>query len=240
MKEKLYTIPVNDAFDEHSECPICIMKETLRKNAIEFTLGPSYMEDDVRMETNKVGFCSEHVKQLYEEQNRLGIALMLLTHMDDVLKKTGELQKQGRTAKTGLFKKGTSAGGVSSYISELKKSCYVCNKIEDTMQYYIMTIFHLYRHDGEFREKLAASKGFCTEHYGLLYDKAPDYLSGKQLEEFTSLLDKIFLENLKRVRDDLEWYTDKFDYRNTDAPWKNSKDAVQRSILKMNSVLEIK
>ena len=49
-------------------------------------------------------------------------------------------------------------------------------------------------------------------------------------------MNRIFQENLARVRDDLEWFTDKFDYRNADAPWKNSKDALIRAILKTNAV----
>ena len=44
------------------------------------------------------------------------------------------------------------------------------------------------------------------------------------------------VENFKRVRDDLEWFTDKFDYRNADADWKNSKDALIRAIQKTNSL----
>ena len=47
MKEKLYTIPVNDAFASSCECPICTMYKTLEDNSIEYTMGPSYMEDDV-------------------------------------------------------------------------------------------------------------------------------------------------------------------------------------------------
>ncbi len=42
---------------------------------------------------------------------------------------------------------------------------------------------------------------------------------------------------MKRVTDDLEWFTDKFDYRNEDKPWKNSKDALPRSMNKTNSIL---
>ena len=40
MKEKLYTIPINDAFAMDSECPICAMKTILENNAVEFTMGP--------------------------------------------------------------------------------------------------------------------------------------------------------------------------------------------------------
>ena len=40
----------------------------------------------------------------------------------------------------------------------------------------------------------------------------------------------------KEMQKDLEWFTDKFDYRNADAPWKNSKDALPRTIQKTNSI----
>ena len=56
MKEKLYTIPVNEAFEHDSECPICAMRKKLEMDAIEFTMGPSYMEDDIREVTSRLGF----------------------------------------------------------------------------------------------------------------------------------------------------------------------------------------
>ena len=46
MAEQLYTIPVNEAFEADFECPICAMHRSLERNAIEYTMGPSYMEDD--------------------------------------------------------------------------------------------------------------------------------------------------------------------------------------------------
>ena len=48
MAEQIYTIPVNDAFDSGCECPVCAMNRELENNAIEYTMGPSYMEDDNR------------------------------------------------------------------------------------------------------------------------------------------------------------------------------------------------
>ena len=60
MKEQLYTIPVNEAFDEKTECPICSMYHSIEEGALDFTLGPSYMEDDVRMVTDRIGFCDRH------------------------------------------------------------------------------------------------------------------------------------------------------------------------------------
>lgn len=62
MAEQIYTIPVNDAFDSECECPMCQMQRELERNAIEYTMGPSYMEDDNRAMTDKLGFCSHHLR----------------------------------------------------------------------------------------------------------------------------------------------------------------------------------
>ena len=58
MAEQLYTIPVNDAFTTDCECPICEMNRQLERNAIDYTMGPSYMEDDNRAMTDEQGFCA--------------------------------------------------------------------------------------------------------------------------------------------------------------------------------------
>ena len=238
MKEQLYTIPVNDAFAVDCECPVCSMYDSLERDAIEFTMGPSYMEDDIRMETNKIGFCSHHVKQLYKHQNRLGLALILHTHMQRTNRDLEEILSSDKPAKKGLFSKKTeSVSPVTEYIENLNHSCYICNRIDRIFSRYLATIYHCYEHDEEFRQKFASSKGFCTKHFGMLYEGAPSALSGKRLPEFIQTLNQVYLTNMKRVTDDLEWFTDKFDYRNKDKPWKNSKDALPRSMNKTNSIL---
>lgn len=238
MKEQLYTIPVNDAFAVDCECPVCSMYDSLEKDAIEFTMGPSYMEDDIRMETNKIGFCTHHVKQLYKHQNRLGLALILHTHMQRTNRDLEDLLSSDKPVKKWLFAKKTeNASPVTEYIENLNHSCYICNRIDRIFARYLATIYHCYEHDEEFRRKFAASKGFCTKHFGMLYEGAPSSLSGKRLPEFIKTLNEVYLTNMKRVTDDLEWFTDKFDYRNEDKPWKNSKDALPRSMNKTNSVL---
>ena len=85
MKEVLYTIPVNDAFDADCECPICAMYNSLEEDAIQFVMGPSYMEDDIRAKTDETGFCDHHIRMMYVNQNRLGLALMLSTDRKSVV-----------------------------------------------------------------------------------------------------------------------------------------------------------
>ena len=41
-------------------------------------------------------------------------------------------------------------------------------------------------------------------------------------------------ENMQRISDDVSWLVEKFDYRNQNADWKNSKDAVQRGMQKLS------
>lgn len=237
MKEQLYTIPVNEAFDKNCECPICAMYESLEQGAIEFTLGPSYMEDDVRMVTDKIGFCERHVEQMYAKGNRLGLALMLKTHADRTINEIHNKKKMMKLPKVGLFKKGDSGeNSVSAYLCELDGKCFVCDKINGVFDRYIDTIFYLYQSDSNFREKFFKSKGFCNRHLRLLLNEAPRKLDDKSVSEFCDRCVDLYLSNMERVRDDLDWFITKFDYRFQDAPWKDAKDAPQRMMLKQNSV----
>lgn len=233
MKEQLYTIPVNEAFEKDCECPVCAMRQALEKASVEYTLGPSYMEDDVRMVTDRVGFCGTHIKELYRQQNRLGLALIMKTHMDRIIKEAEKLSKEP-AAGGGLFKKKDTAPLVK-YMERLEKSCFICERVEKVFERYIVTVFYLYGKEQEFRDRFAQSKGFCNRHYALLYEQASGNLSGAGLSEFLQTLNKVYLENMKRVRDDLDWFIDKFDYRYAEEPWKNSKDALPRTVLKTNS-----
>lgn len=234
MKEQLYTIPVNEAFEKDCECPVCAMWQSLENASIEYTLGPSYMEDDVRLVTDKLGFCALHAKKLYRQQNRLGLALILKTHMDYTIREVEKLSKVPVTG-GGLFKKKGTAPLVD-YMKRLECSCFVCERIENVFERYIDTVFYLYERETDFRRRFAEAGGFCSKHYSLLYAEAPKHLSGSGLAAFCEVLQQTYLENMKRVRDDLDWFIDKFDYRYADEPWKNSKDALPRAILKINGV----
>jgi hypothetical protein len=48
------------------------------------------------------------------------------------------------------------------------------------------------------------------------------------------------LGNMDRLEQELDWFTKKFDYRNNDAPWGNSKDALPRSIQKLKGYSNLK
>ena len=39
MKEKLYTIPLNDAVNANEECPFCYIERALEQDLLDFVLG---------------------------------------------------------------------------------------------------------------------------------------------------------------------------------------------------------
>ena len=238
MKEKLYTIPVNEAFGADCECPLCEMRKKLELDAIDYTMGPSYMEDDVREMTSRLGFCEKHLSQLYQHQNRLGLALILQSYMNQVIKDVEKKAKSGiRFSSPLLSKKNNDPSGIIHYFEKLESSCFICEKIEGTFERYIATVFYLYRHEEEFRKIFALSKGFCSIHYKILYVHAPKYLSGKQIGDFIEELNRLYLKHMKRVSEDLDWFVNKFDYKYADEPWYNAKDALPRAIQKTNGIL---
>mgnify|MGYP004514276877 CR=1 FL=1 len=237
MKEQLYTIPVTDAFESGCECPLCKLKQELERNAIEYTLGPSYMEDDNRAMTDEMGFCEDHMQKLYQEKNRLGLALILSTHMSKVTKELRALSGASTNSESSFFKRKSDSSGIGSYVERLKHNCFICNRMNQTFDRYVDTIFHLYKKDSHFPEKMKASKGFCTYHFAILFDRAPEFLSKDTLSQFRTDLQTVYFANMERMQEDIEWFINKFDYRYQNEPWKNAKDALPRSILKTHGAI---
>lgn len=236
MKEQLYTIPVTDAFSSGSECPVCALYSDLERSAVDFVLGPSYMEDDVRMKTDELGFCKAHLEMLLSEKNRLGLALILKTHLDRQYRE-GSTFLSAKIKPRSLLKKNEDAA-FSGWASRGTENCYICGKIDDLFTRYLDTILYLYKKEPDFREKYEASKGFCQAHAGLLVEKGRETLSGEMLNSFYEKTLELYLEGIKRVSDDLDWFTLKFDYRYQDAPWKNARDSIERAAVKTNGILK--
>lgn len=236
MKEKIYTIPVNEAFDEGGECPFCNMHRRLEAESVEYMLGPAYMEDDIRMETNSKGFCARHYSLMYKQQNRLGLALMLHTHLQTVGKELNSLADKRKPVKKSIFGKADKGGNpIADYFNKVSSTCYICDRIEHTFERYLDTFFYMWAKMPEMRDKVASSKGFCLKHFAMLTDKGEKKLSSADYEALMDTILPLEMENIKRITDEVEHFTDKFDYRYKDEPWGNSRDSVERGVLKTAS-----
>lgn len=236
MKEVLYTIPLNDAFNENGECPFCVIERNVEQDLLDFVLGSSasYMEADIRAVTDAEGFCRPHFKKMFAYGNTLGNAWILKTHYMRVNEDFKKEKKHFSESKGSLFKKGSgSANSMSAWIKKREESCYICKRFAETYERYMATFFHMYENDRDFIARLKESKGFCLSHFGDISESADKYLSEKQRKEFFAIVFDLMEKNLERLQEDVSWMVEKFDYRNKDADWKNSKDAIQRGMQKL-------
>ncbi|MCQ2482605.1 MAG: DUF6062 family protein [Clostridia bacterium] len=233
--EKIYTIPVNEAYSSPCDCPICKLHSLSEQKYIEYYLGPSLMEPDTRILTNKTGFCQHHFGMLNKSDiNRLGLGLILHTHLLNI---NDDLSKDLATAvpdKAGLFKGKNSDYkskliSIADHIDSRVDMCPVCDKINDSMKHYVEVIFWMFKHDDSFKAKFADTKSYCLPHLALLLREASK-LSQNDAADFLSVLTSNFYSSTSELIKDVEWFTLKFDYRNTDKPWGNSKNSIQRAM----------
>ena len=238
MKEQLYTIPLNDAVNASDECPFCFVERSLEQDSLDFVLGScaSYMESDVRALTDAQGFCREHFKKMFDYGNTLGNGWILKTHFMKTRNDLDNEIKRFRPGKVSLadkLKGKTASNSIVNWVRAREESCYVCRHSEEIYARYIDTFFVMFKDDENFRSRVAASKGFCITHFGDLCAAADAKLSGPQLDAFYEMIFPLMQKNLDRLQEDVNWLIEKFDYRNADADWKDSKDAVQRGMQKL-------
>lgn len=234
MKEKIYTTPLLEALEEDGECLFCTLQQKTEEDVLDFVMGSSYMEEDVRAETDRMGFCAEHYRQMYRAGNRLGLALILETHwrkkseeVIGLLEK--ELQEKGKRRAFSGKKEEPSAGEI---LLQKNETCYACARVEKRMEQLTDTFFYLWKREADFRTKVRESHGFCFYHLGVLLQAGKKKLSAEGYGQFLEVLLPLQTESGKRLGEDLEWFIRKYDYRYQQEPWKGAEDAVERGILK--------
>ena len=134
MKEKLYTIEVMDAVKAGDECPCCYLERKLEQDAVSFALGSSYMEDDIREETDRIGFCRKHTKMMYDYGNYLGNAWILKTRMKYLRDHFKE------SVENGGFKAASSRGALFGWMKKNSSRNEQADKQEDC---YILSLIHI-------------------------------------------------------------------------------------------------
>ena len=246
MRYHIDTIPVWDAMKLEGECPLCALRRKPELGEVDRYLGASVMEPDTRIQVNEKGFCARHHAMLFAAGNRLGHALMLHTHLKETEKRLEKpLERAGKAASqyagasltARLTAKGKDArrelAQAAAEIRAMGQSCILCDSLAANMDRYTATFFHLYEHDGEFRRKLEQSKGLCLPDAAMLLEKAADFLPARLVGDFADCIIRLTRDNLTRTEKDIEWFTLKFDYRNQDKPWGDSRDAVERTVNKL-------
>jgi hypothetical protein len=242
MRYHIDTIPVWDAVKLNGNCPLCALRRRNECLDVERFLGGSVMEPDTRIQVNEKGFCPRHQVLLYEQKNRLGHALMMHTHLKETIRRAAPILEEaraaaGRSAGTPAVKRllGRDNGkqdlkGAAEKMRRITSSCILCEAIEENTNRYAYTLLHLYKTDPAFRRAFAASKGVCLPDLTLLMGMAEEVLSGAVLAEFIGDLCDTAEKSMAKNEGDIEGFTLKFDYRNADKPWGDSKGSLERTV----------
>ncbi len=233
MKEHIYTIPINDAFDTDCECPVCHFLKNEENQLIDYTLGASMMESDARIITNENGFCKHHFARLLSCDNKLSMALVLETHLAHIREMITNDSQGVSEVKKSLFKKPVLVSDAVTEYDKISSSCVICEKLNRIEEKFIDNLFHLYKKESEFKDKFYRSKGFCVPHFSILARYADKFLSGDVYKEFLQRIYELEINHLDRVQEDISWFAKKFDFRFAAEDWKNSRDAVPRTTEKI-------
>lgn len=217
LKDTIYTIPINDVFNPKCGCPICLMRDMLEKRCIEYIMGAAMMEPDIRIETNKNGFCPTHFDMMSQQKNRLSLALMLETHLDEIQQKHMPISPKKSE-------------------NSVTKTCYVCKEIAEAMGKMVDTALKLCLANDSFKETFFSQPFYCFPHYELLCQKAFSALNKKQAVLLVDELTKKQREHMNKLRDDVHRFSTMFDYRNANAAEKDEsiKTSIERTISFLN------
>ena len=223
--EQIYTIPVNEAFEKcaaakEPTCPFCELYNKYENDEIDLILGASMMEPDIRKKTNEKGFCRTHFDLMLAYSKRLPLALILESHLTEVRSKVS----------SGSFLASIKARSDAKKLGRLGSSCYVCERLEYNFDRASETAVLLWEGDEAFRRKCASQKMFCVPHYALFLEIGRERLSKKEFSSFYNDVSHIEGEYFDKIADDVSFFVKKFDYRFTDEPWGDKKNAPERAI----------
>lgn len=217
MKESIYTIPLTEVFAPKDGCPLCRLEGILEERTVEYIIGAAMMEPDVRTETNRKGFCKNHLTMMLPRKRKLAMALMLDTRMQELL--TDFVKPEN------FDKKG------SKYAPLPSKSCFVCAQVEEVMEKMTDNVLSRYDSDLEFQKLYKEQPSYCLKHFETLALRAYPVLGKKKAPAFIAATAEITRRNIQELQNDLKEMQLAFDYRNAGKqPSEQAKTAVERTV----------
>ena len=217
MREDICSIPISEIFEPKDGCPFCRMRDMLEDRMATYITGAAMMEPDVRIETNRQGFCKDHFGIILQRGSRLSVALILESLLDE----TGR-DLFPEDPKTPLKK-------VLAAADRRRHSCFVCENVDMNMEHLSSTVIQLWQTESEFRDLYAAQTHICLDHYSFIL-RAAQKMPKKNYLPFAEVTRKLSKNHLDVVKADTTHFCRMFDYRNAGGDWGNSRDAIERSI----------
>jgi hypothetical protein len=220
MLEKNYTIPINEEFDKFDACPVCRLHASFERQSLEYIMGAAMMEPDVRIETNKSGFCTRHYHEMLSMRNKLSLALMLETHLKEIKGLLDEI--------SGGVKNQTRAA--AQKLAGMADDCFLCRRIASTLEKYCSNIVFLWKTEPEFREKLLKQPQFCFAHTAALLKSGLENLPAKQFSGFAADIGSVAEKALGISSDEVSRFCKSFDYRYSGEDLGEAKSACEHAV----------
>lgn len=216
MAEQLYTIPINEAFEEYDGCPMCRLRAKLEEQSLSYIMGAAMMEPDIRIVTNHMGFCRTHFHRMLGMGNRLSLALMLESHLQAVAETIPQPEEK-KPGRLGTLKKYDGDSPAPAMLEQADR-CYVCARVQDFEQKYISNVIYIWKKDPTFPEKLRKQPYFCLEHAGLLLAQAKQDLSEANYLRFSQDMLALTHRHLSNLRKNVTSFCRSFDHENAGKP----------------------
>jgi hypothetical protein len=230
---KLEISKVHDAYAADAECPLCALRAQAEQAYLRSFTHSRVMEPNVRVQTNRTGFCPDHYRQLYDGEGKLGLALMVHTHLQEALPGLrAALETLGGPG--GGRRAGRRLSDAGQAIASLRGSCFICGLLDADVDRWVFTILYLYAKDPEFPPRLRASRGFCLGHFLAVRRAADRMLRPDRRDRFLADLTPLMTGSLERLEREVQEFTQLYQDSNRGLGTEAQRTALARAILKLS------
>jgi hypothetical protein len=243
---KLEISRVHDAYAQGCECPLCWLRDGAEKTYLLSFTHSRVMEPNVRVQTNRTGFCPDHYRLLYAGENKLGLALMVHTHLQERLPgMRADLESLGRGAGAGrpasagkgraLRGRGARARAeaAAASLASLRDECFICTLLDADVARWIFTILYLWGKDPGFPAVFRASRGFCLGHFLDAFRAAQRTLRAERLERWCGDVIPLMTGSLERLERELWEFTQLFHDSHRGLGTDEQRTALARALRKL-------
>jgi hypothetical protein len=229
---KLEISKVHDAYENPGECPLCRLEQDAERTYLKSFQHSRVMEPNVRVQTNRQGFCASHFRKLYDGENKLGLSLVVHTHLqqarseivaelDMLLKSAGGRGGKDRAAAT------------AAALSRRRDTCFICGLLREDMRRYVLTILYLWSKDTEFAPVFRASRGFCIPHFAQVLQEGSTTMRADRFARWLAEAVPLMKESLQGLEGDLHSFTQLHQAGSTGMGTDGEKSALRRTLQKL-------
>ena len=229
---KLEISKVHDAYEDAGECPLCILHEAAEATYLRSFQHSRVMEPNVRVQTNETGFCPDHYGKLYRAENKLGLGLVVHTHLQQKIPQIRAALERIAEAGTGRRSR-QSAAEAEATLASMRDRCFICDMLRTDGERYAFTILYLWSKDAEFPARFQASRGFCMGHFLQMLSAAPKLLRPDRAQRWIDEAVALQIKSFDSLERDLLAFTQLSRSENSSLGSEAERTALGRTLQKL-------